>query len=382
VNHLTPDTLKHGRLGFGAACTYLGHDFLGHLFFGLAFLVPALMSVVLVCSKRRCSLLIFSHQNGRAGANVGLCSSASADTRYGQQEEPIKMDALITYAREDEQCSICLELVTSKSNFQLVCGHWYHTQCIKDLRSHGGSASCPNCREPLPPAPKEVCGRAVSILDRAAQMENENHMAVTRIYKHAAKLLRQAITEDPTLGKAHKLLGNLLAKQRDYVGAVASFKRATTIDPNDALSHLYLGLALHRQGESAFAVAALRRAISINPDCARAHFSLGSILYGQGDSAGAAAALKRAITIEPNEKRAHCNLGNALHLQHNTASAVAAYKRASSIEPNYATAHCNLGTAIYDQGESAGAVAAYQRAITLDPNCTQAHQNLGYVLGV
>ena len=52
VNHLAPDTLEHGRLGFGAACSYLGHGFLGHLFFGLAFLVPALMSVVLVCSKK------------------------------------------------------------------------------------------------------------------------------------------------------------------------------------------------------------------------------------------------------------------------------------------------------------------------------------------
>ena len=68
-------------------------------------------------------------------------------------------DVFVSRALEEEECAICLEIVTNESDFQLPCGHWYHRECVKQLRTHGGNESCPLCREPLPPGPEEAFDR-------------------------------------------------------------------------------------------------------------------------------------------------------------------------------------------------------------------------------
>ena len=77
--------------------------------------------------------------------------------------------AFVTCTLYGEECSICLEPVTGASNFQLPCGHWYHTRCLKGLREHGGSDNCPNCREPLPANPADARNCAIRLIVRAEQ---------------------------------------------------------------------------------------------------------------------------------------------------------------------------------------------------------------------
>ena len=66
-------------------------------------------------------------QNCKVGAPLGIISSAGANKEHAQHEEARKTKAFVARALENEECSICLELVTDESNFQLMCGHWYHT---------------------------------------------------------------------------------------------------------------------------------------------------------------------------------------------------------------------------------------------------------------
>jgi hypothetical protein len=79
------------------------------------------------------------------------------------------------------ECSICLELVTDESNFQLPCGYWYHTQCVRDLRAHGGSESCPNCRGPLPPGQEDAFDRATRLVVRAERIDAMDKTAAAQL---------------------------------------------------------------------------------------------------------------------------------------------------------------------------------------------------------
>lgn len=47
---------------------------------------------------------------------------------------------------EDDECSICLELIHGSASKCCQCGHIFHAACIDDWLSRGNT-TCPNCRE-------------------------------------------------------------------------------------------------------------------------------------------------------------------------------------------------------------------------------------------
>ena len=223
---------------------------------------------------------------------------------------------------EGEECSICLEPILSESNcnFQLKCGHWYHTDCVRKLLEHdeGVYAKCPNCRKPLP-----------------------------------------SLTN----------LGNALHAQGDFAGAIEAYNSAIAIDPENAIAHANLGHALATQKDFASAIEAFKKAVVIDPENAIAHANLGRVLSVQGNFAGAIKAYKKAIDIEPNPNLAamYMNLGNTFCLQGDIAGAIKAYNMAINIDPKFAKAYLNLGNALHKQGDIAGAIEAYNKVVTIDP---------------
>lgn len=46
------------------------------------------------------------------------------------------------YKFEVEECTICLESISTTSEMPLACGHWFHKECLKPTDIH----SCPYCR--------------------------------------------------------------------------------------------------------------------------------------------------------------------------------------------------------------------------------------------
>ena len=115
---------------------------------------------------------------------------------FRPEKEDKEKDAFFALTHEDQECSICLDPVNSESSIQLPCGHWYHRKCIKDLRAHSGSKSCPNCRESLPLDPKEASNKASLQLGIAALMAENGPKDTSegaKLTKSAEMLLRQAI---------------------------------------------------------------------------------------------------------------------------------------------------------------------------------------------
>ena len=63
-------------------------------------------------------------KGGNSGAGAGAGAGASAVEGKG---------VFVSRALEEEECAICLEMVTNESDFQLPCGHWYHRECVTQL---------------------------------------------------------------------------------------------------------------------------------------------------------------------------------------------------------------------------------------------------------
>ena len=105
--------------------------------------------------------------NGAAGAGAG----AGAGAAEGKE-------VFVARTLEEEACAICLEIVTNELDFQLPCGHWYHRECVKQLRAHSGNESCPLCREPLPPGPEEACDRALRLIVRGERAQGKGNVAI------------------------------------------------------------------------------------------------------------------------------------------------------------------------------------------------------------
>ena len=122
---------------------------------------------------------------------------------------------------------------------------WHHTQCLKELRVHGGSESCPNFRKPLPPGPQEAFDGAARLLVRADKTKIKDNAAADSLYKKTPRNCfdRRCVNEDPLFISTHSNLGVLLTRQEgDSEGAVATYKRAIAINPNHAHSHCGLGV--------------------------------------------------------------------------------------------------------------------------------------------
>lgn len=81
----------------------------------------------------------------------------------------------------------------------------------------------------------------------------------------AARALEQAIADDPELGRAHYLLGQIFIKHRNWPKAQAALKRAVELDPENSRAQNDLGSVLLTIGDVPTAVVHFEKAASLNP---------------------------------------------------------------------------------------------------------------------
>lgn len=166
------------------------------------------------------------------------------------------------------------------------------------------------------------------------------HLAVTRErYTEALDLVMQGNQE--ALARAQRLFEAALAQEPEYAparaglawallerahtgvhlgqaeakafgqGAVLEARRALTLDPKLPFAHRVLAAALHRQGDLAEAETAANRAVQLDPADFRAWIVLGDVHAHEADSAAhleAARQYQRALDLRPGDWFAHFRL--------------------------------------------------------------------------
>jgi tetratricopeptide (TPR) repeat protein len=142
----------------------------------------------------------------------------------------------------------------------------------------------------------------------------DGHRAYATIYRHqkkpdlARKELVDAVRENPKSPKAHVLLGNTYAADKNWSAALHEFEMAVQLDPSYMVTYLRLGQHAAYSGTNyARGEEALRKYLAYTPKPeepghAPAWYYLGMIQEKQGKKAEAKASYANALKLVPNDK--------------------------------------------------------------------------------
>jgi tetratricopeptide (TPR) repeat protein len=144
-------------------------------------------------------------------------------------------------------------------------------------------------------------------------------------YPEAIHHFQQAITQDPTMGRAYDNLGLCYFYQNQTDLAVKNFNRAIELDRQFLLRspwpYLNLGVAQQFMGHAPEAETNLREALRLDPQLAPAHYHLGNVLQQQGKLDAAVQEQLAAARLDDKYAEPHVALAHLYKQQGRTADA-------------------------------------------------------------
>ncbi|KUL29752.1 hypothetical protein ADL15_26985 [Actinoplanes awajinensis subsp. mycoplanecinus] len=183
---------------------------------------------------------------------------------------------------------------------------------------------------------------------------------------------RQAVTEDPTVRRAH-----LLCDVNRPAEAATLATRVLAADPGNVDGWLVLARARILAGDPASALDAALTAGQFAPDLPDAHALTGAALADLERYAEAARAARDVIALDPRRSLGYELLADVLNASgENPAEALAAARTAVRFAPDWPTAHAALGTALAATDRRREAREAFRTALRLDPEHAPAHHGL------
>jgi len=170
----------------------------------------------------------------------------------------------------------------------------------KNANANGGESSPANTKD------SEQAKRAAqTLVDQGKELYKNDQD------EQAAKVLKQAIDQDPNNAEAHLRLGMAYAalerkpeSEESYKKAIELYKKKVESDPKDADAFFNLGEAygfLHRDEDAA---RSYRQATRLKPDDEEAFYQLGMAETRLAHYPEATTAFKKALELDPDDYRA------------------------------------------------------------------------------
>lgn len=206
--------------------------------------------------------------------------------------------------------------------------------------------------------------------------------------EQVVKQLEQAISLDPTLGKAYLLLGMTHDLSDQQPQALAAYRRGVAALPEDGELLHGLGLAELSAGEVAAAVEHLRAAQKRKPHDTALAGDLGYAQLRTGQFEAAIASLNEALVDDLDRSAPggagsadlFTYLGDAYAGKSDLPRALDAYDRALEIEPGKTRARFHKGLVLAQKGDLAGAMGCYRAVLRSEPKNLRAQLELGAAL--
>jgi tetratricopeptide (TPR) repeat protein len=138
------------------------------------------------------------------------------------------------------------------------------------------------------------------------------------------------------IGRAHRMIGDLLNRRGVRDEAASHAKEALAIDPNDAWAYHNLSEALQGQRRFTEAAAAEKSAIRASDGkYSEMHFQLGSVLFDLKEWPDAAEAYRKAAELDPKSAVAAFNVANSFYNQPQSESALTWYRDVLKRDPEF-----------------------------------------------
>ena len=223
---------------------------------------------------------------------------------------------------------------------------------------------------------------AIAAVDEALRLDQEqpevrlSRAAVLRSTGRPAAALHEVervLADQPDNYNAHRLHGQLLAKEGRTNEALSALQTAADLAPNYWPNQEQLGLFFYSNGRLQEAIDAFTRLTKLKPD-ALPFQQLGAMYLNQGNFARARENFDRSNNVKPNAE-SFANLGTIAFYEQKYDDALGAYESAMKLEPNIAVHRGNLGDVYRKLGRPSDARAAYLKAIDLGEQWLNANPN-------
>jgi len=173
-----------------------------------------------------------------------------------------------------------------------------------------------------------------------------------------------------TLGRAHKLAGQLPA-------AIAGYRQALALQPGFAPAWVSLGIALRQNGELDPAIECYEKAIALAPQLGVAHGNLANALVQRAQRDAAAnpaaavtdevlAASQRAVDLVPDDAQVLYNHGLLLYRAGYLPPAAEFFNRSLALNSTDVQCCLDLGQALCELNRSREAISAYEKWLQLN----------------
>lgn len=172
--------------------------------------------------------------------------------------------------------------------------------------------------------------------------------------------------------KEHLANGRTYFTNGQLSEAITELTTAVSLDPKLTEAHKLLGIAYDRKGLGDRAKEAFERAVKAEPEDAQTLNNLGFSLYQNGNYRAAVDRLKRAAKLAPNDDRILNNLGLALCRLGKFDDAYKYFSRASGAY----TGNLNTARMLERLGRDEEAIKYYEAARSIEPYSTLALNRL------
>ncbi|HVG55982.1 MAG TPA: protein kinase [Vicinamibacterales bacterium] len=189
--------------------------------------------------------------------------------------------------------------------------------------------------------------------------------------------VKNVLADQPDNPRAHRLLGELLAKAGQPREALEAFQKALEVQPNYWLNHEVLGLFFLGNRQYADAIREFTLLAKLKPDDEMPLQQLGATYLARdedGDRVRASQSFKKSNEVRANAV-SFANLGYIAYSEQRYDEAIRDYERAANLEPKIALNWGNLGDAYRKGGRKRDATVAYNKAIDAGENALKVNQN-------
>ena len=250
----------------------------------------------------------------------------------------------------------------------------------QSIASHSGLIN-PRTRETLDTA--IVLSQKSTLISAAGPVAstqgNEQNAAITVAASPSLPIVSPEIAE---IAEVALRQAEIFIKQKSWEKAVKACDRALSIDPTLAKAHKLMGNVLQYMGNPVESISCYVEALVLNPKYPEVYANLGTVYSSLEDWEQAFSYYQKAVELNPEFEGAYRHLVKAWKQLGRPEEHISTVQKAATVVPQIFTPeeHCQMGNRFLKQGKEQEAIVCFNQALAQQGDYTAAHQALAQIL--